>query len=1071
MQGDVTVAGGTLSNFTGSGTSYSVTFTKDANGAGTVSVASGAFTDAAGNANEDGSDANNSVSIGLLDTTPPTVLVSSSLTSAVPNQFAQISFTLSEASTNFTLADVSATGGTLSHFAILSSTTYRVRFYKDATRSGSVSVASGVFTDAAGNANQDGSEANNTVNIALTDNTPPTFTVSSNVSSLSTGQTGILTFVFDEDVTMTLASMVEGYKPDGIQAYLAVNRIDDRNYTVEFSPQENLLQSNFQIDFSGYSPSRQIGATDGGGNKPQVGNASVTISIDTSVAYLDILNKINPTHPSFATVTYDDFVLGFGSEFATLTGIQNQGSADPSKMATLNAYLSSMTRTNWQKAELGQAIQAISALYDAINQGGPITLANLVTLQIARLADEDATDGLIDHITNNFSLSNSQNWDTLTELQAIVDSDRSPPSITVSSPTNITYQPTDSISVSSNEVGYVYLVRNGTNLWVNVINGVLNDNETSSFNNSSNTNKINKVQITQPGVTEQLSLSGLIGGDYRLFTVDAAGNLSTASTEVFSIPIVPPTVSVNSIYANNTGNSNNLPLINVSTNAASGNAYLVPVTATIQNASDLNAYTSRWLSSGVTNNWRLPGSLNFQPGEYVVYVKDSETGGISIASTNKVVVDNTLPVLTDASPSVTLLGIGGGIQARSNEQGYIYLLQQGMNQMPDPTSLLDNTSSYSRVQVTANDVGQNLTILATGLQDDRYWIASVDRAGNWSEYSDFNRTVQIDNSPPDAPQVHTTSLGNNTFVSMTSAQYEGVVYIVKNDHTPTTVAQITALQDNHWNSISLPSGQLTVNDLPGTGLVEGTYNAYYSEASGNLSAASYSTILFDVTAPTVSYSDSRVAGAKRLGPSQTLRPTGSFDFISSESGWAHLVDSNATVNDRSSLNQINFQNRQSQQFQIVNSSTPVSFTLDYSNEGMEGTYKLYIEDSAGNLSLVNSSLITIDNTAPTVSLDNGNQVNGDHQVSVGTTLTNITIAHTGGTQMATTYLVSAGLSPVSRSQIEAYGNDSQWNAGVASNGPQGSIDTTGLNAGQYKLYASDDVGNLSLAATHYVILV
>jgi hypothetical protein len=751
-------------------------------------------------------------------------------------------------------------------------------------------------------------------------------------------------------------------------------------------------------------------------------------------------------------------------------------------MATLNAYLSSMTRTNWQKAELGQAIQAISALYDAINQGGQITLANMVTLQIMRLADQNAADGLIDHIDNNFSLRDRQNWDSVTELQAIVDSDRSPPAVTVSSPTNITYQPTDSISVSSNEVGYVYLVRNGTDLSVFTVNGILNDNETQSFNSISNNNKINKVQITQPGVTEQLSLSGLIGGDYRLFTVDAAGNKSAASTEVFSIPIVPPTVSVNSIYFNNTGYPSNsgiqfsgnqwqesFPFISVSTNAANGEAYLVPLGTTIQNASQLNSYTSRGFYNGVTNNWRLPGVQNVQPGEYVVYVKDSETGGISSASTNKIVVDNTSPVLTDASPSITLLGIGGSIQARSNEQGYIYLLRQGMNQMPDPTSLLDNTSSYSRVQVTANDVGQNLTILATGLQDDRYWIASVDRAGNWSDYSNFNRTVGIDNSPPDAPQVHTTSLGNNTFVSMTSAQYEGVVYIVKNDHAPTTVAQITALQDNHWNSISVPSSNTrTVNDLPGTGLVEGTYNAYYSEASGNLSAASYTTILFDVTAPTVSYSDSRVAGAKRINGS--LRSTGSFDFISSESGWAHLVDSTATINSRSDFNQLNYLDRQSQQFQIVNSSTPVSFTLDYSNEGMEGTYKLYIEDSAGNLSLANNALITIDNTAPTVSLDNGNQGNGDHQVSVGTTLTNITIAHTDGTQIATTYLVDESRNPFSLSNILSYG-DSQWNAGISSSSTQGSIDTTGLDAGRYKLYASDDVGNLSLAATHFVILV
>jgi hypothetical protein len=54
---DVTVAGGTLSGFTGSGTSYTATFTPTASfkGSGTVSVAAGKFTDSAGNDNTAGS--------------------------------------------------------------------------------------------------------------------------------------------------------------------------------------------------------------------------------------------------------------------------------------------------------------------------------------------------------------------------------------------------------------------------------------------------------------------------------------------------------------------------------------------------------------------------------------------------------------------------------------------------------------------------------------------------------------------------------------------------------------------------------------------------------------------------------------------------------------------------------------------------------------------------------------------------------------------------------------------------------------------------------------------------------
>jgi uncharacterized protein YoaH (UPF0181 family) len=66
---DVAVTGGTLSGFSGSGTSYTAIFspTTDSATNGVVSVASNRFTDAASNLNTDGSDANNNLSI-IIDT-------------------------------------------------------------------------------------------------------------------------------------------------------------------------------------------------------------------------------------------------------------------------------------------------------------------------------------------------------------------------------------------------------------------------------------------------------------------------------------------------------------------------------------------------------------------------------------------------------------------------------------------------------------------------------------------------------------------------------------------------------------------------------------------------------------------------------------------------------------------------------------------------------------------------------------------------------------------------------------------------------------------------------------------
>jgi hypothetical protein len=64
---DLTVAGGTITSFSGSGTSYSATFTPTANSTsnGVVSVSSNKFSDAAGNSNIDGADANNTVTMSV----------------------------------------------------------------------------------------------------------------------------------------------------------------------------------------------------------------------------------------------------------------------------------------------------------------------------------------------------------------------------------------------------------------------------------------------------------------------------------------------------------------------------------------------------------------------------------------------------------------------------------------------------------------------------------------------------------------------------------------------------------------------------------------------------------------------------------------------------------------------------------------------------------------------------------------------------------------------------------------------------------------------------------------------
>jgi hypothetical protein len=82
----------------------------------------------------------NQASATAPDTTPPTVVVSTSSTGLASGATATINFTLSEASSNFAVGDVTVAGGTLSNFTG-SGTSYSATFTRGATGTGTVSVA------------------------------------------------------------------------------------------------------------------------------------------------------------------------------------------------------------------------------------------------------------------------------------------------------------------------------------------------------------------------------------------------------------------------------------------------------------------------------------------------------------------------------------------------------------------------------------------------------------------------------------------------------------------------------------------------------------------------------------------------------------------------------------------------------------------------------------------------------------------------------------------------------------------------------------------------------------------
>ncbi|MEY2641585.1 MAG: hypothetical protein RLZZ368_232, partial [Actinomycetota bacterium] len=209
--GDVSVTGGSLSGFTGSGVSYSATFTPTAGAEGTasISVPAGGFTDAAGNSNT----ASSTLSIAY-DTLRPSVQIFSSSDSSPSNATSfTYTITFTESVTGVIAGDFSNAGSAGGcSFAVSGSGwsyTVTVSCPQDGTIQPSLSM-NGV-SDAAGNT---GPSANSVATTTITKDTgAPTVTLtaatikSSGSASVSSTEMGTAYLVRSSVTVSNLASI------------------------------------------------------------------------------------------------------------------------------------------------------------------------------------------------------------------------------------------------------------------------------------------------------------------------------------------------------------------------------------------------------------------------------------------------------------------------------------------------------------------------------------------------------------------------------------------------------------------------------------------------------------------------------------------------------------------------------------------------------------------------------------------------------------------------------------------------------------------------------------------------
>ena len=567
------------------------------------------MTDLAGNI----SNASSSIAL-IVDYVVPTVQLTSSRTTLIAGQTATITATLSESSVNFTSADVSVAGGTISGFTG-SGTSYTFTFTPttSSTTSMSISVAGGVFSDAVGNLNTASSAVTATVDTLIP-------VVSSLSSPIVNGAYRAGTTI---DIAVTLSENVVVTTGGGVPTLLLETGATDRAASYVSGSGTSILTFRYVVQTGDTSSDLDVQSTsalvlNGGAIKDVAGNdallavsiASATGSLASSKAI--VIDTTAPATPTALTVTpvggvvvANTLLAASTNMTATATMVAGQATGGSAELilgtitiATDTTILAGDTSLNFNlnfstSAELQAAIAAGGQLtVRLIDAAGNISSSSqAVTLTVDYVKPSATLSASIANLkigqTSTLTITLSEASSTFISSDVTVSGGTvgtfvvvSPTQYTiVFTPTNAANGGTGTLSIAgatftdaagntnsasaSLSINYDTLaptvpVVNGTspiltNDATPTLTGTAEVGSTVTVSDSSTNPATQLASIVATNGTWTFDAATLSEGDHFIsaVAVDAAGNASASSTaKTWRIDTTPPTVSLSTVAGN-----------------------------------------------------------------------------------------------------------------------------------------------------------------------------------------------------------------------------------------------------------------------------------------------------------------------------------------------------------------------------------------------------------------------------------------------------------------------------------------------------------------------------------------
>jgi hypothetical protein len=312
-----------------------------------------------------------------------------------------------------------------------------------------------------------------------------------------------------------------------------------------------------------------------------------------------------------------------------------------------------------------------------------------------------------------------------------------------------------STRVQSTELGVAYLV-----------NSAVAVTDLASITAAAD-NQWNQVAITAANTDTILAATGLADGQYRVYTADAAGNLSAVAAGTLTVDSTAPTIS-----------SISMTSARIEQNSLLNAGDVLSITVTMSEATTVTGTPQLALNIGDTS-----GQASYASGSgstalvfnYTIVANQTDANGISINAnslalnggtltdaigynallTHTAITDNASYMVDTTAPTAnmtaTAIANTGNAVVQSNELGTAYLVRntETVTSLTDITSIVD--ANYNSVSITAANTATNLAV--TDLEAGVYKLYVFDAAGNMSVVA--GNTVLVTNTA-NASQINLT---------------------------------------------------------------------------------------------------------------------------------------------------------------------------------------------------------------------------------------------------------------------------------------------------------------------------